>query len=430
VAYTNPALTPNVLNYFDTLKTMEILPSGRAKDQFHFTYDSAEWYALSESGVSVGYGITWDLVSSTPPRKLVVKFVQPGSEAALKGFQRGAEIVAADGVDLANGSNVATLNAALFSPAQGSTHSFSFRTRDGEGHSGVSLTATALTLNPVPTVSVLPTATGAVGYIQFDDHIATAEDLLIDAINNLKQAQVTDLVLDLRYNGGGYLYIASELAFMIAGRARTDGKTFEALTFNDPARPNFNPVALQTQSPTPFYNAMSQTQFLPALDLGRVYVLTTGDTCSASESIINGLRGVDVEVIQIGGDTCGKPYGFYPQDNCGTTYFSIQFKGVNAKGFGDYAEGFSPMNRGQPLEARLPGCPVADDYGHDMGDENESMLKVALGYRTNGASACALASGTSGLERLRATPATSVLPGNSLSLRAGKELWRENRILR
>ena len=60
-------------------------------------------------------------------------------------------------------------------------------------------------------------------------------------------------------------------------------------------------------------------------------VLTGPDTCSASESVINGLRGVDVEVNLIGGPTCGKPYGFYPQDNCGTTYFAIQFQGVNAR---------------------------------------------------------------------------------------------------
>ena len=61
-------------------------------------------------------------------------------------------------------------------------------------------------------------------------------------------------------------------------------------------------------------------------------MLTGDNTCSASESIINSLRGIGVEVIQIGLTTCGKPYGFYPQDNCGTTYFSIEFKGVNAQG--------------------------------------------------------------------------------------------------
>jgi hypothetical protein len=57
-----------------------------------------------------------------------------------------------------------------------------------------------------------------------------------------------------------------------------------------------------------------------------VFVLTGGGTCSASEAFMNGLRGVGVEVIQIGSTTCGKPYGFYAQENCGTTYFSIQFR--------------------------------------------------------------------------------------------------------
>ncbi len=95
-----------------------------------------------------------------------------------------------------------------------------------------------------------------------------------------------------------------------------------------------------------------------------MFVLTGNGTCSASEAIINGLRGVDVQVIQIGATTCGKPYGFYPQDNCGTTYFSIEFKGVNAKGFGDCADGFSPATPAR-LPAQLPGCSVADDFTHD-----------------------------------------------------------------
>ncbi|MFM9598141.1 hypothetical protein ACKI1O_53780, partial [Streptomyces scabiei] len=50
---------------------------------------------------------------------------------------------------------------------------------------------------------------------------------------------------------------------------------------------------------------------LPSLNLERVYLLTTSSTCSASEAIINGLQGIDIEVIQIGAGTCGKPYGFY-----------------------------------------------------------------------------------------------------------------------
>ena len=75
-----------------------------------------------------------------------------------------------------------------------------------------------------------------------------------------------------------------------------------------------------------------------------MYIITGPGTCSASESIINSLRGVNVNVYLIGSTTCGKPYGFYPTDNCGTTYFSIQFRGENAANFGDYTDGFSPAN--------------------------------------------------------------------------------------
>jgi hypothetical protein len=96
---------------------------------------------------------------------------------------------------------------------------------------------------------------------------------------------------------------------------------------------------------------------------------------------MNSLRGVDVEVIQIGSTTCGKPYAFYPQDNCGTTYFSIQLRGINAKGFGDYSDGFSPANTNPPEGTVVPGCYVADDYTHLLGDVEESRLAAALAYR-------------------------------------------------
>jgi hypothetical protein len=108
-------------------------------------------------------------------------------------------------------------------------------------------------------------------------------------------------------------------------------------------------------------------------------VLTTAGTCSASEAVINGLRGIDVEVNLIGGETCGKPYAFVPQPNCGTTYFAIQTQGVNNKGFGDYADGFQPT------------CKVDDDLDHALGDTSERLLAAALSYRANGVSGDAAA---------------------------------------
>jgi carboxyl-terminal processing protease len=79
-----------------------------------------------------------------------------------------------------------------------------------------------------------------------------------------------------------------------------------------------------------------------------------------------------VQVNLIGNTTCGKPYGFIPQDNCGTTYFAIQFKGVNNQGAGDYADGIAPT------------CVVADDFSRPLGDPAEGRLAAALSYRVTG----------------------------------------------
>ena len=162
-------------------------------------------------------------------------------------------------------------------------------------------------------------------------------------------------------------------------------------------------------------------QPLPTLNLPRVFVLTGPTTCSASESIINSLRGVDVEVIQIGSTTCGKPYGFYPQDNCGTTYFTIEFKGVNAQGFGDYTDGFAPTNAPGLGGTRVPGCSVADDFTHALGDPAEARLAAALAYRLG--PGCPAPSGlapTGPGESFEPTGVDGVVM---------KPLWLQNRVL-
>jgi len=170
---------------------------------------------------------------------------------------------------------------------------------------------------------------------------------------------------------------------MIAGPSATAGRTFEREMFN-----NKNPFGLTSAETTTLFESTTQGFStapglpLPQLGLSRVYIITGGDTCSASEAIINGLRGVGINVIQIGETTCGKPYGFFPQDNCSTTYFTIQFQGVNDVGFGGYADGFVPGGTGAAAN-NVPGCMVQDDLTHALGDPAESRLAAALQHRTN-----------------------------------------------
>jgi hypothetical protein len=421
---TNPAGV-DTLTYFDGLMTPQQTASGQPKDKFHFTYPTDDWVALSQSGVEAGYGAAWILLASRPPRRAVVGYVEPNSPAATAGLNRGDEVLQADGAEVVDG-NAATLNAALFPANTGETHTFTIRDLQNTLRP-VTMVSAEVTSTPVQNVKTLSTESGLVGYLLFNDHIATSEPALVNAINTLRQQNIQDLVIDIRYNGGGFLAIASELAYMIGGTA-TSGQTFERLVFND-KHPSTNPVTGRALTPTPFYTTTQIVtptgQSLPTLNLPRVYVLTGSGTCSASESIINGLRGVNVQVYQIGSTTCGKPYGFYPQDNCGTTYFSIQFQGLNAQGFGDYSDGFSPQNTVGTHGALVPGCSVADDFTKALGDPTEGRLAAALSFRDSNNQTCPVASGvgpSGGFSK----------PGQPLSAAEGvmpKSPMRENRIL-
>jgi carboxyl-terminal processing protease len=413
----DPAGFATPLDYFDVLKTPAVTQSGKLKDQFHFTYATDEWLALSRSGISAGYGATFAVIEPAPPRKVVVAYNEPGSAAADANLDRGAEILSVDGVPVVDGT-AGALNAGLFPGDVDETHTLVVMDLGATEPRTISLTSASVESAPVQNVKALDATDGPVGYMLFNDHIATAEDALIAAVTDLADAGITDLVLDIRYNGGGYLAIASQLAYEIAGPEATGGRAFEELVFND-QYPGIDPFSGQPIEPSPF---LDTTVFrsppdsnvpLPSLGLDRVFVLTGPGTCSASESIMNGLRGIDVEVIQIGATTCGKPYGFFPWDNCGTTYFSIQFQGVNAKGFGDYADGFIPGGEG---DAGLPGCNVQDDFTHLLGDPAEARLAAALYYRENGT----------------CPPASPRRGGSSLSAvdgRVPKSVWQENRIL-
>jgi hypothetical protein len=285
-----------------------------------------------------------------------VSYLEPLAPASANDptLTRGAEVLAVDGVALATATQttVATINAGLFPATVGETHTFQVQDLNAATPRLITLVSANITATPVMDTTTLATAGGQVGYLLFNDQLATSEAAMVNAITTLQSANITDLVLDIRYNGGGYLDIASEVAYMIAGAGPTAG------------------------------------QPLPTLNLKQVFVLTGSDTCSASEAIINGLLGVGVKVVQIGATTCGKPYGFYPQDNCGTTYFSIEFQGVNAMGIGGYSDGFSPQNESDsadnssPIGVTLPGCAVADDFSHALGDPNEGRLAAALAYQS------------------------------------------------
>ena len=355
VPVVSPAGYSTAQSYFDVLKTPRKTASGRSVDEFHWSVTEEE-YDQQSSGISEGYGIEWARAVSSPPRNWIVANVEPSSPAAAL-FKRGDKLKMVDGVDFVSGNDVNTINAALF-PENLNSHTFEV-IRDSQTLS-FTVTPALISTTPVRYTKVITQNGVKVGYVYFDDHIAKSEAMLITAFQSLKDQGAERLVLDLRYNGGGLLSISSEVAYMIGG-SNTTGKIFNKLVYNNKrTADNYQ---------FPFYDTASPEiggAVLPTLSLNKVTILTSGGTASASEAIINGLRGVDVEVTLIGETTRGKPYGFVPQDNCGWVYYAVQFKGENNKGFGDFADGFSPT------------CVVKDDFTKNLGDVAEGQLAAAL----------------------------------------------------
>jgi len=206
-----------VAEYFAQLKTTELTASGRPKDNFHFSEPTDEYNERTQAGTSAGYGVSWAFISSSAPRELLVRYVEPNSPASTANIPRGARLLRIDGIDLVNtnsGSDIDAINAALFPSEIGTSHTFEFVTVD-DVELSVELTSTVIELTPVQNVRVLDTPVGRMGYMQFNTFITPAQSDLISAFQTFVDEAATSLVLDLRYNGGGRLSLASQIAYML-----------------------------------------------------------------------------------------------------------------------------------------------------------------------------------------------------------------------
>ena len=347
----------SVSNYFYALINQNKTSSGKYVDEFSFLAPTAYWNNYINS-VEWGYGISVTGTAGSP-NGVKISYVYPGSSGETAGFKRGDTITSIDGYS-STSTNVdieAAFNAALY-PTTATSHTFTL------SRIGASVTITAIptieTLKQVES-KVLTNGNQKVGYLLFNSHVLSAEPDLIAATTSFKNQSVNDIVIDMRYNGGGYLSVASALSYSVAGAAKTAGKAFETVIYNDKrSKENFA---------FPFYDTSSSGSSLPSLNMTRAYVLASADTCSASEAVVNSLRGVGVDVQLIGATTCGKPYGFVAKDNCGVTYAAMEFVGLNAK-----TEQVSP-------DGMTPNCVAGDDLTHALGDSREAMLAVALGMQ-------------------------------------------------
>jgi len=417
----NPDNFSSVAAYYDQLKTFQTTDSGANKDNFHFSQPTEDFFKESQSGVVSGYGINWAFLSNTPPRVLRIAYLEDGSPAANAGLQRGDTILSADNVSINDNTEagIEILNEVLFNPTAGSTHNLKLRSNDGTEKS-INVVAGNITQTPVQNVNTLITENGTkVGYMQFNSHISIAQPELINAVNKFKTDMIDELVIDFRYNGGGVLALSAQLAYMVAGPANSRGFDYYQTIRND-KQPNDTPFPfIDFEIDYSTFQATNNT--LPDLNFSKVYVLSTEGTCSASEAFINGLKGINAEVILIGDKTCGKPYGFNPTHNCATTYFTIQFSGVNEQGFGEYSDGLRPTPTPQ-FDADVQGCLAADDFNHQLGDKNEGLLSTALFHIEN--NRCPISTQTAKIKQPNIS--VNALADTGLPLVPKQPLYKEN----
>jgi C-terminal processing protease CtpA/Prc len=356
-----------------------------AIDRYSYSQPAAVFSQFYAEGQRTGYGysLAWADAARTV---LKVAFVEPLSPVGLAGLRRGDTIVAIDGYTPAQivAGSLAAVDTA------GVPRSFSIQ--DGAGNPrSFSVASASYTLSPVPVGTTFDVATGAgsvkTGYLAYQEFIAGSAPALGSAFAGFAAAGVKELILDLRYNGGGSVTVARNLASMVGGTA-LGGQTFAQLRFNA-LHPEQNVTYAFTANPA----------LLPApplAGLGRVFVITSASTASASELVINSLKPF-MNVVLVGGTTYGKPYGFQPRDACGLTYSAVNFDSVNAQGVGGYSNGIAA------------NCVVADDLGHQLGDMAEGRTAAAVAYIQTGN----CPAGTAALQA-RQAPAASAGSGGGL----------------
>lgn len=322
--------------------------NGGAIDRFSWIVDDYTVLEQELQGTSKSNGVDFRLSRiSQNSNDLIgfVRYILPNSDAASKDIKRG---------DIFTGVNGTRLTISNYQSLLGSD-SYSLNMADLNGTAiipnniSVSLTKTVLDENPIFINKVIVSGSYKIGYLMYNGFYANYDQQLNAAFAKLKSEGVTDLVLDLRYNGGGSVQTATYLASMITGQFKN--QIFSKQKWNNKINEYFASEDAELLN-NRFTDKIGGT-FINSLNLNKVYVLTSDATASASELVINGLVSY-ISVVQIGDRTVGKNVGSitlydsetFTKKNVNARHkYAMQplvLKIVNASDFGEYTDGLEP----------------------------------------------------------------------------------------
>lgn len=358
----------NLAAYATPDDLLAFLTTFQPLDDFSSIGSAADDAAFLGEGEFEGYGFTSRFLSEDDWRLTRVYENGPAGEAD---FARGQRILAL------NGRSIAEIQAAEGVAAVLDTSPIAFTMREIDGAEFTSsVTAGIVTIDPVPQWRVIDAGGGRmVGYLEFAQFISTADPLLATVFAEFRAAGVNDVIIDMRYNGGGLVSTANLLGDYLGGDVA------ENLVFS---KTNFNDDRAAANNSEKFFNRLGDS-----LSLSRLVVIASGGTASASELVTNSMEShVDVSIV--GSDTFGKPVGQVGFEFCSNIIRATAFQTVNADDFGDYFGGL-------PVD-----CAATDDLNVPVGADNDPNVVAALSYLDSGGCPVTLAPGGVSKARLPA----------------------------
>ncbi len=373
----------------------EFYPSDPGSAKYSFIDDGSVSAELNGVKGDFGFAPFYNLVND-----LRVKYVYPGSPADLAHIKRGYQILSIngnsnlsyDGPGYGSGSST-NLNFVINAYANSNTISMTLQKPDGSVLTVSNMSVANYTVNPVLKDTIFNQANGhKVGYIVFNSFTsdANADPQLDPVFNNFASQGVTDLVVDLRYNGGGYVSTAEHLDNLIVPAAKSGSLMYN--TYYNDILTSGNAVLLKNQwrkdpATGQVYNygqfdysvSGNAVNFskIGSLNVNRVFFIVSGSTASASELTMNNLRPV-MDVQFVGDTTYGKPVGFFDIDINKYQMYTPEFYTQNSASQGGYYGGFLPGTAG------YPGVEAFDDVTKDFGDPTEKLLAHTLKYVSTG----------------------------------------------
>ncbi|MEM1138070.1 MAG: S41 family peptidase [Bacteroidota bacterium] len=338
----------DVTTFTSTQSLMDALVN-KKYDRWSYVTEEEAFDQYFKEGTFIGHGFS---LRYDENGKLRISLVYPGSPADKNGITRGFEILQINGTNV---DQIGDIDTSLGGNNVGVTNRFTMLNTAGE-EIDVSITKSEVAIVSVLHSSVIKQEGKKIGYLVFNNFIERSENDLEKVFTEFLAAGIDELVLDMRYNGGGLLNIASKLSSMITSAENT-GKLLVALTHNNEQESNNSNLLLEGQN--------------IHLNLNRLLIVTTDASASASEVIINCLK-PHMEVVTIGSKSYGKPVGSYGFRYEGYIISPISFRVLNSEGNGNYFEGI-PVN-----------AEVLDDLSNNFGNTDEACLKEALHYLKTG----------------------------------------------